>query len=115
MPQSKKNKNKSKAKKEKAIKPQETTEASESKDQANFQNQQGRVTGRLKFFMEPQSFGFIIQDFDPERPDEPNPDLFFHFDDMKKTGLSRQFLKEARDKFIVRFKFRVMPYHGKYK
>jgi hypothetical protein len=42
-------------------------------------------------------------------------DLFFHYDDMKKTGLSRQFLKEARDKFIVRFRFRVMPYHGKYK
>jgi len=65
--------------------------------------------------MEPQSFGFLIQDVDPEKPDEPNPDLFFHFDDMKKTGLSRQFLKDARDKFIVRFQFRVMPYHGKYK
>jgi hypothetical protein len=34
---------------------------------------------------------------------------------MKKTGLPREFLKEARDKFIVRFRFRVMPYHGKYK
>lgn len=65
--------------------------------------------------MEPQSFGFLLQDPDPEATVDDMQDLFFHYDDMKKTGLSRQFLKEARDKFIVRFRFRVMPYHGKYK
>ena len=41
-------------------------------------------------------------------------DLFFHFDDMKKTNLSKQFLKDAKNRFIVRFLFKVMNYYGKY-
>ena len=41
-------------------------------------------------------------------------DLFFHFDDMKKTNLSKQFLKDAKNRFIVRFQFKVMGYYGKY-
>ena len=41
-------------------------------------------------------------------------DLFFHFDDMKKTNLSKQFLKDAKNRFIVRFLFKVMAYYGKY-
>lgn len=66
-----------------------------------------RVTGRLKFFNEAQSYGFILSDIDSK-------DIFFHFDDMKKTALSKQFLKEAKNKFIVRFQFKVMGYYGKY-
>jgi hypothetical protein len=41
-------------------------------------------------------------------------DLFFHFDDMKKTNLSKQFLKDAKNRFNVRFNFKVMAYVGKY-
>ena len=37
-----------------------------------------------------------------------------HFDDMKKTNLSKQFLKDAKNRFIVRFIFKVMAYYGKY-
>jgi cold shock CspA family protein len=66
-----------------------------------------KVTGRLKFFNEGASYGFILSDID-------NKDIFFHFDDMKKTSLSKQFLKEAKNKFIVRFQFKVMGYFGKY-
>jgi cold shock CspA family protein len=66
-----------------------------------------KVTGRLKFFNESQSYGFILSDID-------NKDIFFHFDDMKKTALSKQFLKDAKNKFIVRFQFKVMGYYGKY-
>jgi cold shock CspA family protein len=66
-----------------------------------------RVTGRLKFFNEGQSYGFIVSDIDGK-------DLFFHFDDMKKTNLSKQFLKDAKNRFIVRFSFKVMGYYGKY-
>lgn len=66
-----------------------------------------KVTGRLKFFNEAQSYGFILSDIDAK-------DIFFHFDDMKKTSLSRQFLKEAKNKYIVRFQFKVMGYFGKY-
>lgn len=66
-----------------------------------------KVTGHLKFFNEGQSYGFIVSDVD-------GGDLFFHFDDMKKTNLSKQFLKDAKGRFIVRFQFKVMAYYGKY-
>lgn len=33
---------------------------------------------------------------------------------MKKTNLSKQFLKDAKNRFIVRFHFKVMAYYGKY-
>ena len=46
--------------------------------------------------------------------DKNGADLFFHFDDMKKTNLSKQFLKDAKNRFIVRFQFKVMDYYGKY-
>jgi hypothetical protein len=51
-------------------------------DDPNMQNLEYRVTGRLKFFNEGQSYGFILSDIDGK-------DLFFHFDDMKKTNLSK--------------------------
>ena len=70
-------------------------------------NNDYKVTGRLKFFNEGQSYGFILSDVDQK-------DLFFHFDDMKKTNLSKQFLKDAKNRFIVRFQFKVMAYYGKY-
>ena len=66
-----------------------------------------KVTGRLKFFNEGQAYGFIVSDIDGK-------DLFFHYDDMKKTNLSKQFLKDAKNRFIVRFQFKVMAYYGKY-
>ncbi|TNV84593.1 hypothetical protein FGO68_gene13130 [Halteria grandinella] len=71
-----------------------------------------KATGRVKFFMEPHNYGFIVSDESPEL--EGGLDLFFHYDDMKKTNLSRAFLKDVRDRFLVRVKFRVMAYHGKY-
>ena len=46
--------------------------------------------------------------------DIDNSDLFFHFDDMKKTNLSKQFLKDAKNKYLVRVTFKVMAYYGKY-
>lgn len=33
---------------------------------------------------------------------------------MKKTNLSKQFLKDAKNRFIVRVYFKVMAYYGKY-
>lgn len=65
------------------------------------------MTGRLKFFNEGQNYGFVLSDID-------NKDIFFHFDDMKKTNLSKQFLKDAKNRFIVRLQFKVMAYYGKY-
>ncbi len=70
-------------------------------------NLEYKVQGRLKFFNESQNYGFIVSDIDGK-------DIFFHYDDMKKTNLSKQFLKDAKNKFIVRFLFKVMGYYGKY-
>jgi len=33
---------------------------------------------------------------------------------MKKTNLSKQFLKDAKNRYLVRFQFKVMGYYGKY-
>ena len=33
---------------------------------------------------------------------------------MKKTNLTKQFLKDAKNRFIVRLQFKVMAYYGKY-
>lgn len=70
------------------------------------------MEGRVKFFLEQKNYGFILSDPTPES--ESGLELFFHFDDMKKTNLSRNFLKDVRDKFLVRLRFRVMAYVGKY-
>ena len=66
-----------------------------------------RHVGRLKFFNESKNYGFIVSEIDGQ-------DLFFHFDDMKKTNLSKGFLKDAKDKYLVRFNFKLMGYKGKY-
>lgn len=66
----------------------------------------------MKFFLEAKNYGFIVAD--PSPYCEGGTDLFFHYDDMKKTNLSKQFLKDVRDRFNVRLKFRVMAYVGKY-
>ena len=39
-------------------------------------------SGELKFFLDSQNYGFIVCDFTKK-------DVFFHFDDLKYTGLSR--------------------------
>ena len=42
-----------------------------------------KVTGTLKSFYETDHYGFLIGDSDGK-------DVFFHFDDMKDTLLSRE-------------------------
>ena len=42
-----------------------------------------RFTGRLKFFDETKNYGFIILDINGQ-------DLFVHFDDLKKAGVSKE-------------------------
>jgi hypothetical protein len=41
--------------------------------------------------MESDNFGFIVSEKSPDL--EAGIDLFFHFDDMKKTNLTKSFLK----------------------
>ena len=67
-----------------------------------------KSTGRVKFFMEADNYGFIIGEKSPDV--NAGEDIFFHFDDIKRTHLSRSFLKTVRDQFLVRVRFRVMAY-----
>jgi cold shock CspA family protein len=54
------------------------------------------LTGYLKFFNEEKNFGFLVADFDGK-------DVFYHYDDMGKTKISKEFLREAKNHFTVRF------------
>jgi len=48
-----------------------------------------RYTGRLKFFDENKNYGFLIMD-------EDGSDIFVHYDDLAKAGVSKEFIKTAK-------------------
>jgi cold shock CspA family protein len=97
-----------------------------------------KQTGILKFFNDSKGFGFIVADADekdlpgaypgsshasmsPGIPgyksaqQNPNPkDIFFHFDDVKDSKLSKEFLRDAKNKYIVKFAYDLQVYCGKY-
>ena len=66
-----------------------------------------KVTGTLKFYYEGDSYGFLVSDGDGK-------DVFFHFDDMRDTNLSKQQLQNARDNYIIRFAYNKLAYFGRY-
>jgi hypothetical protein len=66
-----------------------------------------RFSGRLKFFDEIQNYGFFIMDVD-------GSDLFVHYEDLKKAGLTKEFLKVVKGSACVRFTFSCVSYYGKY-
>jgi len=45
-------------------------------------------TGKLKFFEEKKNYGFIIMDDD-------GTDVFVHFEELNKAGLSKESLRDA--------------------
>jgi len=66
-----------------------------------------RHSGRLKFFDENKNYGFIIMD-------EDGSDIFVHYDDLQKAGISKEFLKAARMGQVIKLAFNCMKYIGKY-
>ena len=66
-----------------------------------------RQLGTLKFFNESRDYGFIVADKDGQ-------DVFYHYDDVAPTGLSREFLKNAKDNYCIRLSFNVLAYYGRY-
>lgn len=64
-------------------------------------------TGLLKFFNQQHQYGFIISEKD-------GSDIFFHYDDVKHTQLSKEFLRHATENYDVRFSFQILDYVGKY-
>ncbi len=64
------------------------------------------MTGRIKFFDEGQNYGFFVLDCD-------GSDLFVHYDDLVKAGITKEVLRLARTSGS-KFAFRCMKYYGKY-
>lgn len=64
------------------------------------------LTGRLKFFEETQNYGFFILDSD-------NSDLFVHYDELLRAGLTKDLIRLAKVNY-TRFSFKSMKYYGKY-
>lgn len=67
-----------------------------------------RYMGSLKFFDENKNYGFIVMDDD-------NRDIFVHYDDLQKAGITKEFLKSSKQGNVIRFSFSCMQYIGKYK
>ena len=40
--------------------------------------------------------------------------MFFHFDDMKDTGLTKEYLLAARETCVIRFAYNKLAYFGRY-
>jgi hypothetical protein len=46
--------------------------------------------------------------------DNDDKDVFFHFDDLKNTNLTKQQLINARGNYVIRFAYNKLAYFGKY-
>ena len=67
-----------------------------------------KMTGRLKFFDEAKNYGFMVVD-------NTQQDMFVHYDDLKKTMISKDMLSSCKDRYSMRFTFHVFEYAGKNK
>jgi hypothetical protein len=63
-------------------------------------------TGILKFFDDAKNYGFFVVDGD-------GSDLFVHYDDLLKAGLSKDGIRMAKVSGI-KFAFQTMSYYGKH-
>jgi len=63
-----------------------------------------RQFGTLKFFDATNNFGFLVQDSDQS-------DVFIHYDDIRKYGISKKLLKLKTK--LLRFSYHVMVYEGR--
>jgi cold shock CspA family protein len=46
--------------------------------------------------------------------DEDNSDIFVHYDDLSKAGITKDFMRSTKHGNIIRFEFSCMVYVGKY-
>lgn len=65
------------------------------------------LTGRIKFFDSAQNYGFFILDKD-------GSDLFVHYDNFLKAGITKEHIQLARA-MNMHFSFHKVTYYGKYK
>ena len=72
-----------------------------------------RYTGRLKFFDQNGNYGYLLPDCSFIVIDNLNIDLFVHFDDLSKAGLSKEKLMTIKNNYELRFEFTYYEYEGK--
>ena len=46
--------------------------------------------------------------------DEDNSDIFVHYDDLSKAGMTKEYMRTTKHGQIIRFEFSSMSYIGKY-
>ena len=46
--------------------------------------------------------------------DEDNTDIFVHYDDLHKAGMTKEFMRTTKQGNVIRFSFLCMSYIGKY-
>lgn len=73
----------------------------------NYDGSKRRYTGRLKFFDESKSFGFIVID-------EDGSDIFVHLDDLSKASIPKDLLKTAKLGNVIRLSFSSLSYIGRH-
>jgi 'Cold-shock' DNA-binding domain len=66
-----------------------------------------RLTGRLKFYDDHKSYGFITID-------STGKDIFAHLGDMEKAGLKREDLIDSKNWKNYKFEFTSLTYIGKH-
>jgi len=80
---------------------------SEKKKPIILEESNQKYTGRLKFFDENKNYGFIIMD-------EDGSDIFVHYDDLSKAGITKELLRTAKLGNVIKLTFNCMKYVGKY-
>lgn len=68
---------------------------------------QERFNGRLKFFDEAKGYGFIVKDDDEK-------DIFCHFDDFSKAGITLNLLRSVKLGQTLKLSFSCLSYIGRH-
>lgn len=66
-----------------------------------------RLVGKFKFFNDEKNYGFIVKESDGK-------DIFVHFGDLNKAGLTREELLDASVTRNLKFKFSCLTYIGRH-
>ena len=61
------------------------------------------LTGVLKFFFDQKNYGFIVSEHEGSK--YQIGDVFFYYDDIKDTKLSKEFLRDAKNKYLIKLSF----------
>ena len=87
---------------------QNSSKKPKRKNKKNEKRKRERFSGKLKFFDESKNYGFFVLDSD-------GSDMFVHYDDLRKTNISKDLLVSSKTLYSMHFTFHVFEYDGKYR